>query len=93
MLSYRGQVRLGLNVDIALVNSEEVAQHLLEDTIVQTRLLLKELGAGEIEPEAILSDTVPTASETELLLGEGKPLPLRPDQPPRVRPATLTHKN
>lgn len=89
MLSYRGQVRLGLNVDTALVSSEEVAQQLLEDTIVQTRSLLKELGAVEIKPD----DTVPGASETELLLGEGKQLPLRPDQPPRVRPATLTHKN
>ncbi|KAK8388842.1 hypothetical protein O3P69_020657 [Scylla paramamosain] len=93
MLSYRGQVRLGLNVDTALVNSEEVAQQLLEDTIVQTRSLLKELGAVEIEPEAMLSDTVSAVSETELLLGEGKQLPLRPNQPPRVRPATLTHKN
>lgn len=88
MLSYRGQVRLGLNVDIALMNSEEVAHQLLEDTIIQTRLVLKELGAVEIEPEAILSDAVPTVSETELLLGEGKQLPLRPHQPPRVRPAT-----
>ena len=93
MLSYRGRVRLGLNVDTALLKSEEAAQRLMEDTIIQTRSLLMELGAVDPELVPLLSDTVPCASETELLLGEEKQLPLHPDQPPRVRPVTLTHKN
>lgn len=93
MLSYRGWVRLGINVDTALVNSEEAAQRLVEDTIIQTKLLLTGLGATEAEPATLLSDIVPNASETELLLGEETQIPLRPGQPPRVRPAIITQKN
>ncbi|KAG0729252.1 hypothetical protein GWK47_030712 [Chionoecetes opilio] len=91
MLSYRGQVRLGLNIDTALLKSEEDAQRLLEDTVVQTKALLTGLGAVEEEPANSLLDTAVSTPETELLLEEGTQL--RPNQSPRARPATLAYRN
>lgn len=65
MLSYRGRVRLGINVDKALVESEEVAHHILEDAVLQITSLLMDLRTADVYP-----DSARNASEFELLLNE-----------------------
>lgn len=87
MMSYRGQVRLGVNVDTALVKSAEAAHQLVEDTVAQTSLLLMDLRATEADPGNALS-----SSECELLLGERTHLQTSPHHPSRgcQAPATST---
>lgn len=75
-MSYRGRVRLGVNVDTALVKSEEDARHLIEDTVEQTTSLLMDLRAAEDHGNAL------HGSESELLLSEPTRLPSSPGHYP-----------
>nr|XP_045608291.1 probable diacyglycerol O-acyltransferase tgs1 [Procambarus clarkii] len=53
MLSYRGSVRLGLNVDSALIPSKTLASQLMEHTTAEVSAILAELANSEIKSEEI----------------------------------------